>query len=80
MLWDDDFLPRAQQLVKKIREIKAKNLITIAEGAELNSLYEELDKLQKNCSHSYTVILLFNRHRRFCRLCDKEDHSYKHHD
>lgn len=75
---EDSMSYRAQDILAKIRQIKRKDMISIAEGQELAKLERELEDLRKMCSHNYEVMLLFHRHRRFCRWCDLEDHTYKH--
>jgi hypothetical protein len=69
---------RAEYILKRIRELKSLNLISIAETEELVSLDKELKEIQSSCFHSFETVLLFNGHRRFCKWCDKEDTLYKH--
>ena len=80
--WDDDepvVSSRAQTLVRKIRELRSLGtMITLSQNMHLRLYEKELEELRKTCSHTYTVILMFNRHRRWCRVCDMEDITYKH--
>ncbi len=84
MFWfpdDEDDPPptKALEIVRKIRLLKSRrSMITLPEGEELNRLELELEKVRETCNHTYRVSLMFNRHRRWCIRCDKEDLSYKH--
>lgn len=83
MFWQGDDEPdsRAAVLVRKIRELKQRNMLEISEGNALR-LYEwELAQLRKDCRHDWgRPILLYNRHHRYCRRCDLEDVDYAHQD
>lgn len=72
-------ISEAPALVKKIRDLKDKGTqITISEAKLLKESEDKLHSLQKGCSHFYSVILLFNRHCKFCKWCDHEDTTYRH--
>jgi hypothetical protein len=73
----DNLSYRASAVLKKIREIKKKFMMTIPESIELRDAEIELGKIQDDCNHTYEVILLFHRHHKYCRYCDKEDFTYK---
>ena len=64
-------------IINKIKILRSKNLISIEEGVELETLRKELDEIRKNCSHSYVPILLFLRQHSYCRYCDAKDYSFK---
>jgi hypothetical protein len=69
----------ASGILSEISKIKNKGLsATLQEVKKLKELELELTKIQKECSHYWFVILLFHRHRKFCKWCDKEDYEYKH--
>ena len=79
--WNDENVNyRTADVILRIKKLKAQTLLSLSDGEELAGLERELEDVRKRCHHAYDVILLFNRHRRFCRLCDAEDHSYVHQD
>jgi hypothetical protein len=83
MLWYDADEPegRAAILIKRIRELQSKNLLDLNEGFAFKLYVHELDEIRSKYSHSWNrPILMFNRHRRFCRKCDIEDVAYRHQD
>jgi hypothetical protein len=69
---------RAQEIVVRIKAIRNKNMASVDETNEMIRLEKDLEEIRKVCSHHYETVLLFNRHRRFCRWCDNEDCTYKH--
>lgn len=75
---DDALLPRAHQLIRKIKELKAKGMISQQESTHLRLYENELEAIRAKCHHVWQVILMFTGHRRFCRVCDHEDRSYRH--
>lgn len=84
--YDDDWDSKKQykdasKIVSEISKIKQKGCsASLEEIKKLKELELELESVQKECVHLWSVILLFNRHRKFCKWCDKEDCDYKHHD
>lgn len=69
----------SSEIIKEIGELKGKgSMVTIAEGKRLIELQDKLRENQEKCTHIWSIILLFNRHSRFCTFCDKEDTDYKH--
>ena len=78
---DDDFdgpSYRLREIIKRVKELRGQRWINLKESTELDSLQRELDEIRVKCSHRYQVILMFNRHCRFCKLCDQEDLAYRH--
>ena len=83
MFWlgDDEPDTRALILVKKIRELKHKGLLSLTDGAALKLYEAELFEIRKTCSHDWgRPLLMYMRHRRYCRRCDHEDLAYVHQD
>lgn len=84
-MWDssssDNYYGRndAIEILKQIKELKDRGgRITINESKKLIELQDKLHKTQEKCMHFWSIILLFNKHSRFCKFCDKEDTAYKH--
>ena len=71
---------RLQEVVKRVKELRGQRWINLKESIELGQLEYELEQLRSKCSHSWKVIMIFIRHRKFCRHCDKEDTTYRHQD
>lgn len=81
MFWpmDDEPDTRAGVLLKKIRELKQKGLLSLQDGAALKIYEFELSEIRASCSHDWGgPILMYMRHRRYCRRCDLEDLDYRH--
>jgi hypothetical protein len=67
------------EILKELKELKKKGSnMSIEEGKKFTDLQKKLFEKQEACYHVWSVILLFNRHRRFCKWCDKEDVEYVH--
>lgn len=76
---DDEPDTRAGVLIKKIRELKHKGLLSLTDGAALKIYEHELSEIRKTCSHDWgRPLLMYMRHRRYCRRCDFEDLKYDH--
>lgn len=81
MFWmgDDEPDTRALILVKKIRELRKKGLLSLTDGSALKIYEFELSEIRSTCSHDWgRPILMYMRHRRYCRRCDQEDLQYDH--
>jgi hypothetical protein len=83
-MYDDDGFDtgsaRLKEVVKRIKQLRGQRWVNMKESIELGQLEHELDQLRSKCSHRWSVLLMFVRHRKFCKLCDKEDLTYKHQD
>lgn len=83
-MWDDpnDYYrgTEAEKVLEEIRLLKRKHSLSIEEGKRLTNLQTRLFEIQSKCTHYWSLILLFNRHSRFCKWCDKEDPDYVHRD
>jgi hypothetical protein len=77
---DDDFDGPSyalKNLLERVKDLRGQRWITLKESEELEKLEQELDAIRAKCSHIYRIVMLFNGHRRFCKLCDKEDMTYR---
>lgn len=78
---DPTKLKDTSDIIKEIRELRAKGArIGIIEAGRLQELEKKLFEMQSQCEHSWITVLLFIRHRKFCKWCDKEDFEYRHKD
>lgn len=92
MYWDDDYPTKSKpyehpdrkrtlELLEKIKEVSSRTAhVNSDQDPELSALYKELQKLQEECLHTWEVIPMFHFHRRYCKICDKEDKLYRHQD